>query len=93
MTTDLHDGFLTDTQELVEDIRGQFKAFDNFEEQEKQINELAERLKQGKEKADSLHARLDEARKRVEARAKAEADWEARTNRTHCLQFARVIVC
>jgi hypothetical protein len=84
LTKELHDSFLEDTKELADDIRGQFKAFNGFGEQERHIGELTERIKVGKERADALNIRLAEARTRVEKRAKAEAEWEARTNSKFC---------
>lgn len=88
LTKELHENFRSDTQELVEDIKGQFDAFGNFEKQQEQVAALEERIKAGKEKADSLTARLMEAKKRVEARAKSEAEWDARITRTlACLYY------
>jgi predicted RNase H-like nuclease (RuvC/YqgF family) len=83
LTKDLHDSFLSDTKELTDETKGQIAGFNNFEVQEGQLNVLEERIKRGKEKADALTTRLAEARKRVEARVKGEAEWEAWTNRKY----------
>lgn len=82
LTKELHENFQTDTTELIEEVQNQFDSFDNFETSEAQVKGLEERIKSGKEKADILTARLDEARKRVDTRVKVEAEWEARTTRT-----------
>ncbi|KAF2791550.1 hypothetical protein K505DRAFT_280472 [Melanomma pulvis-pyrius CBS 109.77] len=81
LTKELHDTFQSDTRELTEDAQSQFEGFNNFETQQDQVLVLEDRIRAGKEKADALTARLAEARRKVEARAKLEADWEAKTSR------------
>ncbi|KAF2013176.1 hypothetical protein BU24DRAFT_231674 [Aaosphaeria arxii CBS 175.79] len=81
MTKELHANLETDTKELVDDVQGQFEAFGDFETQKSQVNDLEERIKAGKEKADALTKRLESARQRVEARAKIEAEGEAKISR------------
>ncbi|KAJ4322030.1 hypothetical protein N0V94_002609 [Neodidymelliopsis sp. IMI 364377] len=81
LTKELHGNFETDAKELIEDVQGNFENSDNFDTQQKQIAALEERVRVGKEKADALTARLAEAKERVDARAEAEARWEASTNR------------
>lgn len=83
LTKELHENFQSDAKELVDEIQGQVEGFNNFEAQEGQIGLLEERIKSGKEKADTLTARLEQARKRVEARAKSEAEREERGNRKY----------
>jgi chromosome segregation ATPase len=83
LTKELHENFEADIQGLAEDIRGQFEGFDNFDAQEEQVTALEARMKAGKEKADALNARLAAAQQRIEARAKAEEELEARKNRTY----------
>lgn len=82
LTKELHDNFETDTTELVEDVTGQVEAFDGFQTQQKQVSNLESRIKAGKEKADSLTARLAKAKERVDAKAKSEAQWQAKNTRT-----------
>ncbi|KAF2705218.1 hypothetical protein K504DRAFT_471730 [Pleomassaria siparia CBS 279.74] len=81
LTKELHDTFESDTQELVEETRGQFEGFNDFETQQEQVTALEDRIKAGKQKADKLTAKLENTRRRVEARAKLEAEWEATTSR------------
>lgn len=81
LTKELHNNFEADSQDLLDDVKGQLENSDNFEGQQKQIASLEERVKAGKDKADALTARLAEAKGRVEKRAKSEAEWEASTNR------------
>lgn len=82
LTKELHSNFETDARELTDDVQGQFENSDNFDTQQKQVAALEERIRAGKEKADALTARLAEAKERVDARAKSEAQWEASTDRT-----------
>ena len=86
LTQELHHNFQNDTQELVEDIEGQFEGFGGFEAQQEQVGALEERLQKGREKADRLGERLDEARRRVEARGKLERELESRNTRMGTLQ-------
>ncbi|KAF2636099.1 hypothetical protein P280DRAFT_473247 [Massarina eburnea CBS 473.64] len=81
LTKELHENFDADTAELTEEIEGQFEGFEDFEEQQTQVAALEARIKTGRERADGLNARLTEAKKRVEARAKSEAELEARNTR------------
>lgn len=82
LTKELHGNFDTDAQDLLDDVQTQFHHADNFDTQEKQVRALEERIAAGKERADRLTARLQEAKERVDKRAKSEAQWEASTNRT-----------
>jgi chromosome segregation ATPase len=84
LTKELNENFEADTQGLAEDIQGQFEGFDNFDAQQEQVTALEGRIKEGKEKADALHARLAAAQQRIEARAKAEEELETRKIRTCC---------
>ncbi|KAF2442553.1 hypothetical protein P171DRAFT_434031 [Karstenula rhodostoma CBS 690.94] len=81
LTNELHHNFETDTQELAEDVEGQFKGSDNFETHQEQVSALELRIKAGKEKAEALEGRLAEARNRVNKRMKLEAELEVRNTR------------
>ena len=81
LTNELHQNFEADTKELAEEVGGQFDGFNDFKQQEEQVTALENRIKAGKEKADALTVRLDEARRRVDARAKLEAELEVRNTR------------
>lgn len=90
LTKELHENFESDTKELVEDVRGQFDGFDNFDTQQQQIVSLEDRIQVGKTKADSLTERLAKAKERVDARAQAEVEWEAKNTRMAPME---VVVC
>jgi DNA repair ATPase RecN len=81
LTKELHETFQSDTKELAEDIHGQFEVFSEFEPQQEQVTALEERIRVGKEKAETLTTRLEEVKNKVDARAKLEAEWEATTSR------------
>jgi predicted RNase H-like nuclease (RuvC/YqgF family) len=81
LTKELHENFESDTTELLEDVTGQVEAFDGFKTQQEQVSGLEERIKTGKEKADALTARLERAKERVDARARSEAQWQAKNTR------------
>ena len=81
LTKELHENFRSDTAELAEEVQGQIEGFNSFNAQQELIQALETRIKAGREKADVLNARLEDTRQRVEARAKSEAELEAKTNR------------
>jgi hypothetical protein len=81
LTKELHENFESDTKELVDDIQGQFDTFDNFDSQQQQVVDLEDRIRVGKEKADSLTDRLAKAKERVDVRAQAELAWETKNTR------------
>jgi DNA repair exonuclease SbcCD ATPase subunit len=87
LTKELHENFQEDTRNLAEDVQGQFEGFRDFTKQQEQIDSLEQRIKAGRDKADTLAKRLNEARERIEARAKLEAEREARTTREHARQI------
>lgn len=82
LTKELHTNFEADSQDLLDDVKGQYENSDNFDAQHKQVTVLEKRVRAGKEKADALTARLAEAKERVDKRATSEAEWETSTNRT-----------
>lgn len=81
LTHELHHTFESDTKELVEDVQGQFESFGDFKAQQKHVAALEERIKAGKDKADGLNVRLEEARRRIDARTELEAKLGARNTR------------
>lgn len=83
LTRELHDNFEADTTELLEDVTSQVEAFDGFKTQQEQISGLEERIRAGKKRADALTARLEQAKERVGARAKSEAEWQAKNTRMY----------
>ncbi|KAF2869290.1 hypothetical protein BDV95DRAFT_596320 [Massariosphaeria phaeospora] len=81
LTKELHKNFTSDAEELVDEIHTQFEGFNDFGTQQEQVVALEERISVGKEKSQALNKRLAKAKERVEARAKAEAEWDVRTTR------------
>ena len=81
LTKELHDNFDADTKEITEEIRSQYEGFGDFKRQREQVTELEARIRAGREKADSLNARLMDAKKRVEDCARSEAELEVRNTR------------
>ncbi|KAL5379788.1 hypothetical protein DPSP01_008258 [Paraphaeosphaeria sporulosa] len=81
LANELHHNFEADTQELAEDVEGQFEGFNNFETQQGQVAALERRIQAGKEKAEALNGRLADARSRVDKRMKLEAELELRNTR------------
>lgn len=63
----MHSKFQDQSSKLEEDTKDNLKGFENFDPQEKAINELVSQLKSSKDQRDKLDQRLEAARNRVEA--------------------------
>ncbi|KAI6819694.1 hypothetical protein KC332_g9805 [Hortaea werneckii] len=81
----MHQQFKDDSGALETDTRENFDHFNNFEEQEKTINELVTKLQSSKDETNKLNERLEKARTRIETyeqkqeahRAKRRKQWHA----------------
>lgn len=82
LTKELQVNFESDTRELVEDVTGQVEGFEGLKTQQEHVSALEGRITAGKQRADALTARLARAKERVDARARAEAEWQATSTRT-----------
>ena len=83
-TKELHESFQNDADEFQGEVEGQIDVFNGFEIQRQQIEKLEARIRAGREKADALNARLEEARRHVEARERIDGEWEAKMSRMFC---------
>lgn len=81
LTKKLQVNFESDTKELVKNVSGQVATYDDFQLSQRQVNALEERIKIGKQTANSLTTRLARAKERVDSRARAEAQWQATNTR------------
>ncbi|PBP21602.1 hypothetical protein BUE80_DR007662 [Diplocarpon rosae] len=81
LTRGLTEEFRTETQELVADVSSQVEGFSGFEDQEKKIGELKQRVERGREKIKSLGDRVEVIRHRVEGWEIREKEWQDRTRR------------
>ena len=86
LTKELHESFQNDADEFQGEVEGQIDVFNEFEVQRQQIEKLEARIRAGREKADALNARLEEARRQVEARERIEGEWEAKMSRMFCMR-------
>lgn len=82
-TKELHTNFESDTKDLVDEVQGQYDAFAKFDTQQEQVAALEERIKAGKERADSLTKRLEDAKEKVDRRKQIEAQRADKTTRTN----------
>lgn len=81
----MHKHFRDDSETLEEETKQNIDAFGNFDEQEKTITELVDKLKGSKGETDKLNERLEAARNRIEAfekrehakQAKRRKQWQA----------------
>ena len=81
MTRQLNEEFKRESKEVTRDVEIQLDGFSDFEEQEKRIRELQERVVAGREQIITLGARVDLARQRVDGWEKAEGEWQEKTRK------------
>jgi hypothetical protein len=81
MTRLLNEEFGTESEKVVKDIRVSLDGFHGFTTQQRQIEELSERVKAGRDKVNTLRTRVDLVRDRVEGWERAEGEWQDRTRK------------
>lgn len=79
MTRHLNEDFELEADKVAKEIGASLDGFHGFETQQKHIEELAGRVKTGREKVQALGARVDLVRDRVEGWERAEGEWQDRT--------------
>ncbi|ROT36757.1 hypothetical protein SODALDRAFT_380250 [Sodiomyces alkalinus F11] len=77
----LQNDFEKESGEMVHEVQGQLEALGGFEEQEKRILELQDRIQAGRTKIHGLSERVDVVRRRVEGWEKADLEWRQRTRK------------
>ncbi|CAG8979974.1 hypothetical protein HYALB_00010743 [Hymenoscyphus albidus] len=92
MTRNLNEEFKAESEEVVNEVRGQLEAFEGFESQEKKIFGLQERVREGRDKIEILGGRVDVIRQRVESWEKREFEWKERTRRRLRLLWAIISI-
>jgi len=81
MTRKLNDDFKTESEEVVRDINTQLGTFEGFDDQQKRIEGLAERVQAGRERIKTLASRVDIVKGRVNGWEQAEAEWKEKTRK------------
>lgn len=81
MTRLLNEEFGTESEKVVKDIGASLDGFHGFATQQRQIEELSERVKAGRDKVNTLRTRVDLVRDRVEGWERAEGEWQDRTRK------------
>ena len=75
----LHEDFEDRAQQFESDFKGQVAAFSDFEEHERTISELENRIHAGVTRVETLSGRLEKARKTVEIWGERENQWQQKT--------------
>lgn len=81
MTKQLSEEFKTESEEVVRDVEIQLDGFAGFEDQQKQIGELQERVMAGRDRIKTLGGRVDVVRDRVDGWERAEGEWQEKTRK------------
>ncbi|KAJ4417570.1 hypothetical protein N0V85_001798 [Neurospora sp. IMI 360204] len=78
---DMTSHFTTEADELVTDVSSQLDAFGQFEDHQKRIEQLQDRVYVGRDRIKSLSERVDLVRERIESWERADREWQERTRR------------
>jgi hypothetical protein len=81
ITRQLNHEFTGESEGVVADVTSQLDSFEGFNDQEKHISRLAERVQKGRERIKALGGRVDLVKSRVEGWEAAEAEWKDKTRR------------
>ena len=79
MTRRLNDDFKVESEDVVADITAQLNQFENFDEQQKRIEDLASRVQDGRQKIKTLGSRVDLVQNRVMGWELSEKEWKDKT--------------
>ncbi len=81
MTRKLNEDFKVESEEVVNDINTQLSTFEGFDDQQKRIEALAERVQAGRERIKTLASRVDVVKDRVSSWEQAEMEWKEKTRK------------
>lgn len=70
-----------EADELVTEVNSQLDAFGQFEDHQKRIEQLQDRVYVGRDRIKSLSERVDLVRERIESWERADREWQERTRR------------
>ena len=73
--------FGKETTELEREVHSQLETFGQFDGHEKKIQEMQARIQAGREKIETLSARVDVVKNRVEGWERADMEWQERTRK------------
>ncbi|PQE04351.1 septum formation initiator domain-containing protein [Rutstroemia sp. NJR-2017a BBW] len=93
MTRELNEGFNTEAEEVVQEIKTQLDGFEGFEMQQNKVEGLEQRVKQGRETIKTLSGRVEVVRKRVESWEKTEQEWQEKTKKRLQILWVFISIC
>lgn len=93
MTKQLNEEFKTESEGVVHDVEIQLDGFEAFEDQQKHIEELQERVMAGRERIKTLGSRVDVVREKVEGWEKAEGEWQEKTRKRLRILWILMAMC
>lgn len=81
MTRRLNAEFGMEAEDVVSDVKEQLEIYEGFGDQEKRIQELSARVKEGRERISMLGGRVEVIKERVEGWEEAEREWKDKTRK------------
>jgi len=90
---EVHSDFLEESEDVVEEVETALDSFDGFQNQQARIEALAERVKAGRTKAETLGTRVEAVRMKVDGWEKVEVEWQESTRRRLRILWIVIAVC
>ncbi len=81
MSQGMNDSFAQNSQDLVRELQAQLDALGDFDDQQKRIHALEDRIRTGSATIQQLSGRLDAVRGRTEGWERADREWQERTRK------------
>ncbi|KAI0600183.1 hypothetical protein F4775DRAFT_590515 [Biscogniauxia sp. FL1348] len=81
MSQEVNESFDEESKGLVSEIEAQLSSFDQFDDQQKRIQVLQDRIYAGRDKVQTLSKRVDVVRERIEGWERADREWQERTRK------------
>ncbi|KAK1690687.1 hypothetical protein BDP55DRAFT_627389 [Colletotrichum godetiae] len=73
--------FVSEADEMAQDVAGQLDTFGQFGEQESRIEQLQGRIESGRTRIEGLSGRVDLVRRRIEGWERADREWQEKTRK------------
>jgi hypothetical protein len=81
MTKKLNEEFTTESEGVFRDVEIQLDGFGDFEDQQKRIGGLQERVMAARDRIKTLGGRVDIVKEKVDSWEKAEGEWQEKTRK------------
>jgi Sec-independent protein translocase protein TatA len=93
LASQLDNDFNNESESITKEIQEQLDGFEGFDAQQKNIETMQYRIQSGREKVKKLADRVEVVRKKEEAWAKVEGQWQKKTRKRIRLFWSLSAIC